>query len=355
MIAGDFDHDNDLDLFVGGRQVPGQYPLPARSYLLRNDASPTGPHFTDVTRQLCPSLMKAGLVCSALWTDYDNDGWADLMLAGEWMPLTLYKNDKGRFSAAAEPLQLPNSTGWWNSLAQGDFDRDGDMDYIAGNEGLNTLYHASADEPVKMIAKDFNSDGTIDPLMGYYINGVCYPAIPRDALNQQVIQFRRKYKRFAEYAAVTFDDLLSDDDRQGAYQLQATYLQSAYIENMGNGTFTVRALPGMAQIAPVFGTVVHDFNQDGNLDVVLTGNFFPNEVNMGREDASVGLVLLGNGRGQFRPLSPAESGLLIRGDARSSVLMTFPNKEMILATAVNSQGLRLNRCLPRERDKTARK
>ena len=132
------------------------------------------------------------MVCSALWTDYDNDGWADLMLAGEWMPLTLYKNTKGLFSASTSRLQLPNTAGWWNSLAQGDFDQDGDMDYLAGNEGLNTLYGATASEPIQIVAKDFNNDGTMDPLMGYYINGVSYPALPRDALNQQVIQFRRK-------------------------------------------------------------------------------------------------------------------------------------------------------------------
>ncbi|RYF65111.1 MAG: RNA-binding protein, partial [Cytophagaceae bacterium] len=187
VIAADFDKDGDLDLFVGGRQIPGEYPLPARSYLLRNDRSANGYRFTDVTQQLCPSLMKAGMVCSALWSDYDQDGWPDLLLAGEWMPLTLYKNGKGNFKSAA--MQLPNTTGWWNTLAQGDFDQDGDLDYIAGNEGLNTLYQASPNEPVKIIASDFNKDGTMDPLMGYFINGVCYPAIPRDALNQQVIQF----------------------------------------------------------------------------------------------------------------------------------------------------------------------
>ncbi|WP_018619166.1 VCBS repeat-containing protein [Spirosoma luteum] len=345
VVAGDFDHDGDLDLFVGGRQIPGQYPLPARSYLLQNDTSLKGIHFTDVTQQRCPSLMQVGMVCSALWSDYDNDGWDDLLLAGEWMPLTIYKNQKGTFNTAASPLQVLNSAGWWNCLAQGDFDHDGDMDYMAGNEGLNTLYHASADEPVRIVAKDFNSDGTIDPLMGYYISGICYPALPRDALNQQVIQFRRKYKRFDEYAAVTFDELLSADERKGAYQTQATYLKSAYIENQGNGNFVLHALPLPAQVAPVFGIVVHDVNHDGHLDAVLTGNFYPNEVNMGREDASVGTVLLGNGRGQFKSLNPVASGLIIQGDARSSALLRRKNNQLLLVTAVNSQGLRLNQCL----------
>lgn len=344
VVATDFDHDGDQDLFVGGRQIPGKYPLPARSYLLRSDETENGHRFVDITQQLCPSLMQAGMVCSAIWSDYDRDGWADLVLAGEWMPLTIYTNTKGSFRTAT-PIQIPASSGWWNSLAQGDFDQDGDLDYIAGNEGLNTLYRASEKEPVTIMAKDFNGDGTMDPLMGYYINGVCYPAVPRDALNQQVIQFRRKYQRFADYAAVTFDQLFTADDRSGAYEAKATYLQSAYIENLGQGKFALHALPGMAQAAPVFGIVTQDVNQDGRLDVVLTGNFYPNEVNMGREDASVGVVLLGDGRGRFKPLSPAESGLVIRGDARTSALLTGKNKEMLLITAVNSQGVRLNRCL----------
>ncbi|MEZ0610865.1 VCBS repeat-containing protein [Fibrella sp. WM1] len=340
VIAADFDRDGDLDLLVGGRQRPGQYPLPARSYLLRNDAG----RFTDVTPQLAPALLQAGMVCAALWSDCDRDGWPDLMLAGEWMPLTILKNEKGAFRSA--PQRLAGSTGWWNSLAQGDFDNDGDLDYIAGNEGLNTLYQATLAEPVKIVAKDINNDGTVDPLLGYYINGTCYPAPPREALNQQVIQFRRKYQRFADYAAVTFDDLLTPDERKDAYEAQATYLQSAYIENRGNGHFVLHPLPRLAQVSPVFGIVAHDVNHDGKLDAVLTGNFYPNEVNMGREDASVGLVLLGNGRGRFTPVNPLASGLVIRGDARSSALLTGRGQATYLITAVNNEGLRVNRCLP---------
>ncbi|GAB3890694.1 VCBS repeat-containing protein [Larkinella knui] len=351
VVAADYDRDGDLDLFVGGRQIPGQYPLPARSYLLRNDTKNGSPRFTDVTARLCPSLQKAGLVCAALWTDTNNDQWPDLMIAGEWMPITLFKNESGRHFAQSPPGGPVNHpftqyTGWWNTLAQGDFDNDGDLDYLAGNEGLNTLYRASEQEPIKIIAKDFNKDGTFDPLMGYFIKGVRYPAIPRDALNQQVIQFRRKYQRYADYAKVTFDDLLSKDDLDGAYQAEATYLQSAYIENLGNGGFKMTPLPRLAQQSPVFEIIPRDFNHDGKLDAVLTGNFYPNEVNMGREDASFGLVLLGDGRGNFKPLMPRESGLLITGDARKSVWLTGTGLAPLLVTAVYGQGLQFNRYLP---------
>ncbi|KAA9347019.1 VCBS repeat-containing protein [Larkinella humicola] len=351
VVAADYDRDGDLDLFVGGRQIPGQYPLPARSYLLRNDTKNGSGTFTDVTAQLCPDLLKAGLVCTALWTDTNNDQWPDLLIAGEWMPLTLIKNESGRqFTHSlihSSPLRRPgHCTGWWNSLAQGDFDNDGDLDYIAGNEGLNTLYRASEKEPIKMIAKDFNKDGTFDPLMGYFIKGVQYPAIPRDALNQQVIQFRRKYQRYADYAKVTFDELLTRDDLDGAYQVEATYLESAYLENRGNGEFKVTPLPRLAQQSPVFEIIPQDVNHDGKMDAVLTGNFYPNEVNMGRQDASFGLVLLGDGRGHFKPLMPRESGLFITGDARKSLVVSGKGLDPVLVTAVYGQGLQFNRYVP---------
>ncbi|GAB3318684.1 VCBS repeat-containing protein [Larkinella ripae] len=346
VVAADYDRDGDLDLFVGGRQIPGQYPLPARSYLLRNDSKTGSCRFTDVTAPLCPDLLKAGLVCASLWTDPDKDGFPDLLLSGEWMPLTLLKNERGKSFTHSPIRSFTPCTGWWNALAQGDFDNDGDVDYIVGNEGLNTLYRASEKEPIRIVAKDFNKDGTFDPLMGYFIRGVSYPAIPRDALNQQVIQFRRKYQRYADYAEVTFDELLSPDDLDGAYRAEATYLQSAYVENRGNGEFTLTPLPLLAQQSPVFGIVVQDVNRDGKLDAVLTGNFYPNEVNMGRQDASFGLVLLGDGRGHFKPLLPRESGFFVTGDARRSVWLAGRGLDPLLVTAVNGQGLQLNRFLP---------
>lgn len=352
VVATDFDHDGDLDLFVGGRLVPGQYPLPARSYLLRNDQANGHIRFTDVTAQVCPWLLQAGLVCNALWTDTNRDGWSDLLLAGEWMPITVLQGrgvsaeNRSAFTLTRLPSAFPPSlSGWWNSLAQGDFDHDGDLDYIAGNEGLNTLYRASEQEPVQMVAKDFNNDGTFDPLMGYFIKGTSYPAVPRDALNQQVIQFRRKYKHYADYAQVTFADLLSEDERKEAYQAQATYLQSAYIENRGNGQFKLTPLPRLAQQSPVYGIVTYDFNQDGNLDVVLTGNFYPNEVNMGRQDASVGLLLLGDGHGHFRVVPNRESGLLVTGDARTSVLLADNGSDKLLLTAIYGQSVQMNQLL----------
>ncbi|PSL31540.1 VCBS repeat protein [Dyadobacter jiangsuensis] len=347
VAAHDFDQDGDADLFIGGRMVPGKYPLPTRSYLLRNDSQHGKPAFTDMTASHCPELLSAGMVCAALWADTDKDGLDDLVIAGEWMPVRVFKNQKTKLR---ETESVKNSlspySGWWNSLAAGDFDRDGDIDFIAGNEGTNTFYRASDREPITLIAKDFNNDGTFDPLMGYFIQGVSYPSVPRDALNQQVIQFRRKYPHYIDYAKATFDDLLSAEEKKGAHSVQATFLQTAYIENKGNGRFEVKALPVEAQVAPVFGIVVTDVNADHNPDVILSGNFYANEVNMGRQDASTGLLLLGDGKGAFSPQKPGKSGLLLQGDARSSTLLQGPKGQRLLLTAMHSKGVTIHRLAP---------
>ncbi|MDQ6476880.1 FG-GAP-like repeat-containing protein [Dyadobacter sp. LHD-138] len=344
IVTNDFDKDGDLDIFIGGRSIPGKYPLPASSYLLRNDSKGGEPHFTNVTSEFCPELLDIGMVCSALWADINQDGFDDLVLVGEWMPIRIFENKKGRSLHSQKAANgLNQFTGWWNSLAASDFDHDGDIDFIAGNEGLNTFYRASQKEPIKIVAKDFNGDGTFDPLMGYFIQGKRYPSVPRDALNQQVIQFRRKFPHYADYAKVTFDELLSNEELKGAHSAEATYLQSAYIENTGNGNFMVHALSVEAQKSPVFGIVTGDVNADGHQDVVLTGNFYPNEVNMGRQKASTGLLLLGNGKGDFKSVSCSESGLMIQGDARKSTFFKGANQGKWLLTAINSGPIQINK------------
>lgn len=306
----DYDGDGDLDLFLGSRQTPGAYPLPASSYFLRNDRG----NFTDVSAQIAPALKDLGMVCDALATDVDQDKDLDLLLVGEWMPLTVLINQKGRFS----PQPLPDSEGWWNSIAAGDFDGDGDPDLLLGNEGLNSFYRASPKEPIEMLAKDFNEDGKVDPLMGYFIQGTCFPALPRDALNQQMVQFRRKYTLYADYAKVTFDKLIPAADRKDALKRQAKEMRSCYAKNEGNGKFTLHPLPLEAQSSPIFGFLIGDFDQDGRLDALATGNFYPNEAHMGRQDASRGTLLKGNGKGSFSVVPNANCGLNIPGDTRRS-------------------------------------
>lgn len=331
----DYDADGDLDLFLGGRQIPGAYPLPASSYILRNDKG----KFTDVSQTVAPFLNDFGMVCEALAMDVDQDKDLDLILVGEWMPLTVLKNQNGRFEVEISP----DSEGWWNTLTTGDFDGDGDDDLLLGNEGLNTFYHASAQEPVMMVAKDFNQNGKVDPIMGHFLQGVCVPALPRDVLIQQMVQFRKKYTRYADYGKATFNDLLSDKDRQDALQLQAKELRSCYAENQGQGKFILKPLPLDAQRSPIFGFLLKDFDGDGKLDALATGNFYPNEAHMGRQDASRGILLKGNGRGDFQIIPNEKCGLNLPGDTRKSYWLdeqrffTAVNGGTVLATRLKSK------------------
>lgn len=336
--AIDFDRDGDLDLFVGGRVEPDKYPKPVSSFILKNESAPGQPRFTDVTAQVAPQLKDIGLVCDALWTDPDNDGWPDLMLAGEWMPLTLLKNERGkRFSPAAE-ASFGQAKGWWNSLTSGDFDHDGDTDYIAGNLGLNARMRASEGEPVRIYAGDFDSNGFYDAIPTIFIpdaNGERkeYSFHGREDLIKQMIVMRRRFPYFKDFTQASIDKLLTPEERKSALVLEANYLQSVYVENTGNGLFALHPLPTQAQLGPIFGMVTNDVDRDGNLDVLLVGNDFSAELLMGRYDALNGLWLKGDGKGNFAPQTIASSGFYVPGNAKGLAQLTdAKDRELVVAT-----------------------
>ncbi|WP_460673945.1 CRTAC1 family protein [Larkinella ripae] len=342
--AADYDRDGDLDLFVGGRVVPNQYPRPVSSFILRNDSKPGQPKFTDVTKTVAPGLQNIGLVCDALWTDTDNDGWPDLMLAGEWMPLTILKNAQGKklsATADAQPLNpsIAQQKGWWNSLVAADFDRDGDMDYIAGNLGLNSLAHASDKEPLRVYAKDFDNNGFYDAIPTVFfpdINGKKgeFPFNGREDLIRQIISMRARFPLNKDFAVATIDKILKEDELKDAIVLEANYMKSAYVENKGDGRFVLHDLPVQAQTAPVFGMIADDFDHDGNPDVLLVGNDFSNELLAGRLDALNGLLLKGDGKGGFRALNPEASGFYVPGNAKGIVQLTGAGAKGGLGTSL---------------------
>ncbi len=346
VVAFDYDQDGDQDVFIAGRQIPGRYPLPARSYLLRNDSKGTTVRFTDVSEQVGKPIREPGMVCEATSADLNGDAFPDLVLVGEWMPVKMFVNQRGKGFAPYAVDQLAETPGWWNCVAAADVDGDGDQDFIIGNEGLNSFYRASPAQPIRIVAKDFNDDGSFDPIMGHYLRAPdrgykLYPAHPRDAINQQVIQFRKKFQSYGVYAKMTFDDLFSKEELQDAYQAEVKTLASTLLLNEGNGKFTKLPLPKITQQSPIFGIAPYDYNRDGNLDLVLSGNFYPNEVHEGRQDASRGLLLLGNGKGTFQPVPSHKSGLNLKGDARTSRLLRTPQGVMLL-TAINSEGIRVH-------------
>ncbi|QIP17323.1 CRTAC1 family protein [Spirosoma aureum] len=317
VTVGDFDGDGDLDLFRGGRIIPGQYPKPADSYLLRNEGSKSaGPKFTDVTDLLAPGLRQVGLVTAALWTDTDNDHRADLMLVGEWMAPTLFHNEGGRLRMRKID-GLDQASGWWCSLLAKDFDGDGDMDFVAGNLGLNCKFRASPTEPVRVFADDFDHNGRLDPILTFYLNHEHVPVAQRDVLMVQIPSIKKRFPTFHDYASHPFEDLFTEDERKSAYVREAQQMASCYIENKGKAGFVVHQLPIEAQMAPIYGIQSGDFTGDGRLDLLLVGNFYGAETIGGQHDAGKGLLLSGDGAGHFRTVS--NTGLVIDKDAKAVV------------------------------------
>lgn len=343
VIASDYDHDGDLDLFIGGRIVPGEYPLPADSYILRNDSNEKGCRFQDVTDEIAPALKELGLVTSALWTDVDNDSWRDLLIVGEFMPITFFKNQKGKAFEKIEIPALTHTSGWWNSLTAGDFDQDGDMDYIAGNLGLNSRYKGTTKEPLCINASDYDKNGSIDPIISLYIDGRRQVAHSWDDLVKQISAMRTRFRTYAPYAEASFDKSFSRVEIESSYERCGEWFESSYLENKGNGDFVIIPLPIQTQFSPIYGVIAGDYDGDGKLDGLLIGNSYATEASTGRYDASIGSYLRGDGNGKFTYVESRKTGFMVDHDAKSlATLITREGSQLILA-AINDGKLKVHR------------
>jgi hypothetical protein len=346
--AFDFNNDGKLDLFVSGRVAPAQYPKPVSSFIFRNDTENGRVKFTDVTAEVAPELRDIGMICDALFTDFDGDGQTDLIVVGEWMPVTFLKNVNGKFKNVTSESGIAGRTGWWNSIVAGDFRNTGRMDYIVGNVGLNTYYRGDEQFPVYITAKDFQRNGAFIAITSLFLPDQQgqkkeFPAFGRDDIARQFPGIKKRFATYKPFALATMDDILTPDERNGAIRLQANTLQSCYLRNDGAGKFTLIPLPREAQVSVINGMVVDDFDGDGNLDVLMNGNDYGTEVATGRYDALNGLLLKGDGKGGFSPQSIQESGICIPHNGKALVKLVSASGGYLVAASQHQDALQLYR------------
>ncbi|MUP47174.1 hypothetical protein E0K83_15650 [Gramella sp. BOM4] len=339
VYAHDYDKDGDLDLFVGGRLVPGNYPAPASSYLLENLSEPGQPKFVDATSKVAPDFKELGLVTSASWTDFDQDGWTDLVITGEWMPIRVFKNNRGSFNEVSKELGLGDTTGWWFSIEEGDFDNDGDMDFIAGNLGLNYKYKATEDETFDIYYYDFDGNNQKDIVLSYFNDGEKFPVRGRECSSQQMPGIKKKFEDYNAYANANLEDIYTTDYLKDALHYQVKSFASVYIENTETG-FVLHQLPPQAQISTINSIITQDFDRDGNLDVLIAGNLYASEVETPRADAGIGLLLKGDGEGNFQPVDARKTKFFVPGDVKDMARINTSKGEFIIA-AKNSDKLQV--------------
>ncbi|WP_439484253.1 VCBS repeat-containing protein [Cyclobacterium plantarum] len=327
VIGGDFDKDGDLDLFIGGRLEPNQYPLPGKSQLLLNQ----GGKFEDITDRIAPGLAEVGMVTSALWSDYNNDGWLDLWVVGEWMEITLFENQKGKLVRKKEIPGLSDTSGWWNSIIGVDLNKDGWTDYVLGNLGLNSRYQTEQDQPLQIHWADFDQNGKVEAIISRIWEGQRFPVHPRDDLFQQLPSLKKKYRTYADYGKADLNSIIEAGLDKDPKMLQAATFSSLVLYNK-KGTFEAVPLPAVAQVAPIYGILAADFNGDGMTDLFLSGNNFSAEAINGPYDASYGLMLHGEPKGGF---TVPQQNPWISGDQKGLIQLKVKQKSFGLALKNN--------------------
>jgi hypothetical protein len=345
--AIDYDRDGRLDLFVAGRVSPWNYPKAVSCAIYRNESKDGKVKFTDVTATAAPALLNIGMVCDAIWTDFDNDGWQDLVLAGEWMPVTFLKNDHGQFRDITSSTQLGGQIGWWNSITAGDFDNDGNMDYVVSNLGGNSFYKASDQYPVSIYAKDFYNQGIVQCMLTSFIKDKQggqlkeFSSDSRDDVVAQLPFLKKRFLTYKKFATTPFDQVFTPEELKNSIKYSANNLKSSFIRNNGNGTFTMEPLPDVAQYSAINGMVTDDFDGDGNLDICMNTNDYGTVPSYGRYDALNGLVLKGDGKGKFTPLNILQSGIFIPQNGKALVKLRSSDGKYLLAASQNKGPLKV--------------
>lgn len=331
----DFDLDGDLDLFVGGRQVPGKYPSPVSSQLLINKLEEGNLSFVDATEELAPELHQIGMVTDAEWDDIDADGDNDLIVVGEWMAITILLNEKGKL---AKKITIDNSLGWWFSIEKADFDRDGDHDFVVGNLGENYKYKASTEKTFDVYSYDYDQNGKLDIVLSYYQDDMQFPVRGKECSTQQIPDLGVKFVKYNDFASSTLNEIYSKKLLDQSLHYQAETFASYYMENTGNGAFNLKKLPFEVQMSSIKDFLIDDFDKDGSLDIVLGGNLFVSEVETPRNDACYGWFLKGDSKGNFEYVPNLTSGLHVPFDIRKIGLLKSSKPTSPIILFANNNG-----------------
>jgi enediyne biosynthesis protein E4 len=333
----DYDNDGIIELFVGIRLKPFLYGVPVNGYLLENDGKG---HFTDVTSLIAPGLLNVGMIHDMLWEDVDSDGDKDIILAGDWMPLKIFINENGKFKEKKNAFGSEKTEGWWNCLAAGDFDGDGDLDFIAGNHGLNSRFKASGQKPVSMYVNDFDLNGTAEQIICTYDGDKSYPLALKHDMIKQIPALAEKYATYESYKNQQITDMFSAEQLKNSIHLDAFLLETSLFLNDGTGRFTRKPLPCEVQFSPVYAADIYDYNNDGKPDILLGGNLFNVKPEVGRYDASYGSLLLGDGKGNFSYIPAKASGFHLNGEVRD-IMNVKTSKGNIIVIARSNDPLQV--------------
>src|SRR5260221_6619166 len=332
----DYDGDGDQDLFVGVRLEPFRYGMPMNGYILNNDGHV---NFNNVSDLLAPGLKNLGMITDAEWGDIDGDKDLDLIVVGEWMKINVFINEKGKFVNRTDESGLSQSNGWWNTIVKADIDMDGDIDFVVGNHGLNSRFRASVDKPVSMYVNDFDKNGSVEQIICTYNGEKSYPMALRHDLISQIPSLKKKFLKYESYKDATITDIFTPEQTTGALKLEAYNLATSILINDGKGKFEMRQLPMEAQFSPMYGICTGDFNGDGNQDVLMGGNFYRVKPEVGRYDASYGVFLKGDGKGNFTYIKPKESGFFVDGEVRDVKKIVIGKSNYVIVARNNDTPL----------------
>ena len=332
VSASDYDGDGDQDLFVGVRLQAFKYGMAVNGYILNNDGHGT---FKNVSDEVAPGLRKVGMITDGLWADVDGDKDEDLVLVGEWMPIKVFYNESGKLSERSTTTGLEKSHGWWNRLEAADLDGDGDVDFVAGNHGLNSRFKASELKPVNMYVNDFDQNGTVEQIICAYNGEKSYPMALRHDLVQQMPMLKKKYLKYASYKDQTIADIFTEAQMKGVTKWDCYTLSSSVIINEGGGKFVVRALPVEAQFSPIYGIMIDDFDKDGAMDILAGGNFDYSKPEVGSYNASHGTFLRGDNKFNFKFVKPILSGFRMEGQVRDFVKIKIKSHQVVVVSKNN--------------------